>query len=131
MKKSPERSVMALVAGALVANALAVVPGVIGVAVAESPPAEPAPAAKPAPETQPAPPAEPTPPGVTQIIPRGRLAAVFHPEFVPAGEAALPDSAWILGVAVDGEAHAYSLNLLNHHEVVNDNIGGRPIAAVW
>jgi hypothetical protein len=74
---------------------------------------------------------EPLPPGVVQIIPRGRLAAVFEPEFVPAEEAGLPDSAYVLGVEMDGEAHAYSLNLLNHHEVVNDRIGETPFAAVW
>ena len=55
----------------------------------------------------------------------------MDPQFVPAAEAALPDDAWILGVAVDGDARAYSLNLLNHHEVVNDVVGGRPLAAVW
>jgi hypothetical protein len=65
------------------------------------------------------------------LMPRGGIPAVFEPRFVPADEADLPDSAWILGVAIGGEAHAYSLNLLNGHEVVNDAMGGRPIAAVW
>jgi hypothetical protein len=32
---------------------------------------------------------------------------------------------------IEGEAHAYSLNLLNHHEVVNDRFGDTPVAAVW
>jgi hypothetical protein len=50
---------------------------------------------------------------------------------VAAETADLPDSAWILGVALDGEARAYSLNLLNHHEVVNDRLGETPYAAVW
>jgi hypothetical protein len=71
------------------------------------------------------------PDGVEQILPRGRIAAVFDPSFVPADEADLPDDAWMLGVVVDGEARAYSLNLLNRHEVVNDRVGDRPIAAVW
>ena len=34
-------------------------------------------------------------------------------------------------VVIDGEARAYSLNLLNHHEIVNAGISGLPIAAVW
>ncbi len=71
------------------------------------------------------------PDGVTQIIPRGRLAAIDDPVFVPGGTSGMPDDAWILGVVIDGEAHAYSLNLLNHHEVVNDRIGETPFAAVW
>jgi hypothetical protein len=45
--------------------------------------------------------------------------------------AADSDDAWILGVEIDGEARAYSLNLLNSHEVVNDRIGERSFAAVW
>jgi hypothetical protein len=67
----------------------------------------------------------------TQIIPRGRIASVDNPKFVPAGKADISDDAWILGVVVDGEARAYSLNLLNRHEIVNDVVGGRPLAAVW
>ena len=34
-------------------------------------------------------------------------------------------------VVIDGEARAYSLNLLNRHEVVNDRIGEQKFAAVW
>ncbi len=75
--------------------------------------------------------ADEPPPGVEQVIPRGRIAAVDEPRFVPAEEAEIDDDAWIFGVVIDGEARAYSLNLLNHHEVVNDTLAGRPIAAVW
>lgn len=75
--------------------------------------------------------ADELPPGVEQILPRGGIPAIFEPTFVTAEEAEIPDDAWILGVAVDGEARAYSLNLLNHHEVVNDKIGEQSFAAVW
>ena len=75
--------------------------------------------------------AEEPPPGVEQIIPRGAIAAIFEPVFVPAAEADLPDDAWILGVGGGSEARAYSLNLLNQHEIVNDRLGDAPIAAVW
>ena len=72
-----------------------------------------------------------TPPGVEQILPRGRLAAVFEPTFVNAEKAAIPDDAWVMGVVIDGNARAYDLNLLNAHEVVNDRIGDTAFAAVW
>ena len=75
--------------------------------------------------------ADEPPPGVEQILPRGRIAAVLDPQFVTAAEAELPDDAWVLGVAVDGVAKAYSLNLLNRHEVVNDRTGDAAYAAVW
>lgn len=66
-----------------------------------------------------------------QLLPRGRIAAVDSPRFVAASEAEIPPEAWVLGIEIDGRAHAYSLNLLNRHEVVNDTLAGRPIAAVW
>lgn len=76
-------------------------------------------------------PADTPPEGVQQILARGTIPAVFDPHFVPADEAEIPDDAWVLGVSIDGIARAYSLNLLNHHEVVNDRFGDRPVAAVW
>ena len=71
------------------------------------------------------------PEGVEQILPRGGIPAVFDPVFVPAAKASIPDGAWVLGVVVEGEAKAYSLNLLNHHEIVNDRSGSTAFAAVW
>lgn len=75
--------------------------------------------------------AEEPPEGVEQIIPRGRIAAIFEPQFVAAAEAEIADDAWILGVVIGEQARAYSLNLLNRHEVVNDRIGEQSFAAVW
>lgn len=75
--------------------------------------------------------AQDVPKGVDILIPRGGIPAVFEPVFVDAVEAEITPDAWILGVFVGGEAHAYSLNLLNSHEIVNDNVGGTPLAAVW
>ena len=71
------------------------------------------------------------PEGFEQLLPRGRIAAVTNPQFVPAAEANISGYAWILGVVIDGQARAFSLNLLNHHEVVNDRIGNTSYAAVW
>jgi len=75
--------------------------------------------------------AQDKPDGYQQVIPRGRIAAVQNPTYVPAAEADLPPRAWVLGVVIDGQARAYSLNLLNSHEVVNDTIGDTHFAAVW
>jgi hypothetical protein len=35
------------------------------------------------------------PEGVEQILPRGQIAAVFYPVFVPASEAEIPGEAWV------------------------------------
>jgi hypothetical protein len=36
-----------------------------------------------------------------------------------------------MGYAVGDEAHVYSLNLLDSHEIVNDQIGALAFAATW
>lgn len=66
-----------------------------------------------------------------QLLPRGRIAAINKPQFVPAKQADISKNSWVLGVVIDGQAKAYSLNLLNSHEVVNDKIGDKNFAAVW
>ena len=76
--------------------------------------------------------ADPTlPSGVEQLLPRGKIPAIDRPTLLPASRAEIGDDAWVLGVVVDGQARAYSLNLLNSHEVVNDRIGQVAFAAVW
>ena len=35
----------------------------------------------------------------------------------------------IIGVSVEGDAHAYSVDRLSRHEIANTTIAGRPIAA--
>jgi hypothetical protein len=66
-----------------------------------------------------------------QLMERGGIPAVFDPQYVPAEEAEIDPETWVLGVVIEGQARAYSLNLLNHHEVVNDAIGETQFAAVW
>lgn len=66
-----------------------------------------------------------------QLLPRGRIAAISQPKFVAAAKAKISPESWILGVVVGEEARAYSLNLLNSHEVVNDQIDKTAFAVVW
>lgn len=66
-----------------------------------------------------------------QIIPRGRIASIDNPQYVPADKAKISDNSWVLGVVINGQARAYSLTLLNSHEVVNDKIDGKAFSAVW
>ena len=71
------------------------------------------------------------PEGYVQILERGGIPAIDDPVYVPAAEAQIRDEAWVLGLVIDGQARAYSLELLNSHEVVNDSIGDTDFAAVW
>lgn len=43
----------------------------------------------------------------------------------------LVDTERVIGVVVDGVARAYPLRILNWHEVVNDTLGGRPLAVTY
>lgn len=71
------------------------------------------------------------PPSFEQILPRGRIAAVDDPVFVPAAEAKVLPESWVLGVLIEGQPRAFSLAVLNSHEIVNDSIGDTNYAAVW
>jgi len=66
-----------------------------------------------------------------QLIPRGNIPAVVNPTYHLAGEAEIGDDTWVLGIVLNGQARAYSLNLLNNHEIVNDVIDTTAFAAVW
>jgi hypothetical protein len=83
------------------------------------------------PTSRPAPSKDGLPREFIRVLPRGRIAAVMKPRYVKASEAEIRPDAWILGVVIGGEARAYSLNLLNRHEIVNDTIAGTAFAAVW
>jgi hypothetical protein len=76
------------------------------------------------------------------------LAAMFSPPskpvpnppivnvpIAPADDAELDvrDTHFVVGVELNGESRAYSLNMLSRpdHHVVNDTLGGQPIAVTW
>ena len=68
-----------------------------------------------------------------QRFPRLTFPAILDPEFVTAQEASLeydPEEE-VLGVSINGEHRAYPIKLLSRHEIVNDVVGGVPIAVTW
>jgi hypothetical protein len=44
---------------------------------------------------------------------------------------ALDDKQPVVGVKVGAEARAYPVKFMNYHDVINDTLGGEPIAVVW
>ena len=63
--------------------------------------------------------------------PRDGIPSIDDPVFVPAAEAGLSDDARIIGVEIGGDARAYPISILNWHEIVNDVVGGKPIAVTF
>ena len=37
----------------------------------------------------------------------------------------------IIGLVINGEARAYPITILSSHEIVNDTVGGEPVAVTW
>ncbi|RME84064.1 MAG: DUF3179 domain-containing protein [Caldilineae bacterium] len=48
-----------------------------------------------------------------------------------AGSEEWPDEEPVIGVELGTEARAYPIRLLSLHEIVNDTIGGEPVAVTW
>ncbi len=69
--------------------------------------------------------------GVLQYRAKDAKLALVRPSFLTVEEAALPAGVSVLGVTVNDEHRAYPLYVLKNHQVVNDRLGGVPIAASW
>ena len=64
--------------------------------------------------------------------PKDGIPAILKPKIVVPGQAAyLEDSDAVIGVKIGRETRAYPVKVLNWHEVVNDTIGGVPVAVTF
>ena len=92
---------------------------------------------------------------IITLLPFDAIPAVLTPEFISAEETdsrlaellegrsrrdadqALlqggsdPDDALVLGVSIDGDSRAYYIPSLSAVEIVNDTVGGQPLAVTW
>ena len=63
---------------------------------------------------------------------RDCIRSIDNPRFVTADQAGfLNDEDLILGVVIGGDARAYPAKILDQHEIVNDTVGGQPIAITY
>lgn len=67
----------------------------------------------------------------SQLLSRDAIRPIYEPEFVPADEAGYADDELVMGVAIEGQAKAYPIGLLNRREMVNDELAGIPILVTW
>lgn len=70
---------------------------------------------------------------IITLLPKDGIPAIFDPRFVSAAEGAeqLRDNDLVIGVSINGDHRAYGVAFLSSHEIVNDTVGGRPIAVTW
>ena len=70
---------------------------------------------------------------IVTVLSKDAIPAILDPKFLDtrAANAQMAPNERVLGVSVKGESRAYPLKMLSRHEVVNDEVGGVPIAVTW
>ena len=61
------------------------------------------------------------------------IPAILAPEMVGADAADewMVDNEPVVGLSINGDHRAYSIPMLSRHEIVNDVVGGQPVAVTW
>ena len=70
---------------------------------------------------------------VVTVLEKDAIPAIRSSEFVnvAAAESWMNPDEPIIGVEIDGDARAYPTAMLSRHEIVNDTVGGAPVAVTW
>jgi hypothetical protein len=71
---------------------------------------------------------------IVTLLPKDAIPAIRDPAplLVPAAAVhAVQDSDQVLGITIGEESRAYPIAFLSWHEIVNDVVGGVPVAATW
>jgi uncharacterized protein DUF3179 len=72
------------------------------------------------------------PADIQTVIPQDGIPAVDEPHFDAASEVDwLADQEPVVALEIDGDAHAYPLQIMTWHEIVNDTVGGVPVAVTF
>ena len=70
---------------------------------------------------------------IRTVLPRDAIPSIDNPEFLDAEQASefMSDGHLIIGLSVGDDHRAYSTAFLSGHEIVNDTVGGMPVAVTW
>lgn len=69
---------------------------------------------------------------IVTVLPKDAIPAILRPTFGASKSAAwLSARDLVVGVEIGGDSRAYPVATLSHHEIVNDTVGGQPIAVTW
>ena len=79
--------------------------------------------------------AEIDPEQIVTVLPRDAISALLDTQkmLVDAKEAdrEIEDREAVIGVSIGGDSRAYPVVMLSRHEIVNDVVGGVPLAVTW
>lgn len=69
---------------------------------------------------------------IVTLLGRDGIPAIFNPLFRPPAETDnyRPDEP-VLGISINGDNRVYSIPFLSGREIVNDTVGGVPVAVTW
>ncbi len=70
---------------------------------------------------------------IITVLGKDGIPSIDNPRFVGPGRADQQMQSFerVLGVSINGDHRAYPLNMLSRHEIVNDTVGGVPVAVTW
>ena len=70
---------------------------------------------------------------IITILGKDGIPSSDNPRFVTGEEAdnQMLETERVIGVSINGDHRAYPLNMLSRHEIVNDTVGGVPVAVTW
>ena len=70
---------------------------------------------------------------IVTVLGKDEIPAILNPNMVPAQEvdAVLRDTTPVLALSLNGDHRAYPIGTLSRHEIVNDVVGGMPVAVTW
>lgn len=62
---------------------------------------------------------------------RDGIPSIDSPKFTPVKDANLQNGELVLGLNINGDVRAYPLQIIVWHEIVNDVVGGEPVAITY
>jgi hypothetical protein len=69
---------------------------------------------------------------IVTVLPKDAIPAILKPVFGDSKSAVwLGGRDLVVGVELSGDSRAYPVATLSRHEIVNDTVGGQPIAVTW
>lgn len=69
---------------------------------------------------------------IQSVLPQDAIPALIKPTYLSVAQASdINDKEEVIGVVINGDARAYPLSTLSSHEIVDDDIGGQPLAVTW
>jgi hypothetical protein len=65
------------------------------------------------------------------LVPTKIIPPLDNPPAVPAVDAILADETQVLGIVLEGQAHAWPMGILIPHHIINESLHGKPLTAAY